>query len=166
MNKLLLLCLFSISVLSCELAQLNEPTGLGGDGEMGEMTPVVEEPTTFPATLEDFEQAFHGGSALNWGAQLFTVAGMNGFQQCRLDDVMTINDDNTYSYSNGAIRCGGGDVPTRSGTWNVTDDLRNIVFDQGTADEYTVQVNGFADGVISLSGQYIGLAIRGIYSNQ
>ena len=132
-----------------------------GTGEEGR---AFIEPATLPATVDEFESEFHGGSQKAWRALSFTLAGLEGLQDCRLDDVMLIDAAGTYQYDGGENLCGAEDTEqTRTGTWEITGDGRSITFDSGTVREYTVEVNGFEGDVISLSGQYIGLAIKGIY---
>ena len=151
------LLLFVFWATSCEITQLNQP-----DDE--EEIDVVEGPTVAPTSTAEFENLFHGGGQRSWKTISFTFMGVGGIQDCRLDDSMTINADGTYEYDGGANLCGAEDSErVRTGTWEVTNDGRNIVFDSGTVNEYTADVTGAEDDQIALSGQYIGLNVSGVY---
>lgn len=159
--------LFSIALgmTSCELATLDEPTAEGEQGEEQEEERVTG-PTTRPAAAE-FEQLFHGGSEKVWAGEAFTLAGFNGFQDCRLDDQITINSDGTYLYDGGNTLCGAEDnEQTRNGTWRIINDGENIIFDEGTNREYQADVVGLVQDSITLSGDYLGLEINGLYIAQ
>ncbi|MEM9298700.1 MAG: hypothetical protein AAGA64_09945 [Bacteroidota bacterium] len=156
-GNFVLLLFFVFWATSCEITQLNQP-----DDE--EEIDVVEGPTVAPTSTAEFENLFHGGSQRSWKTISFTFMGVGGIQDCRLDDSMTINADGTYEYDGGANLCGAEDSErVRTGTWEVTNDGRNIVFDSGTVNEYTADVTGAEDDQIALSGQYIGLNVSGVY---
>lgn len=144
-------------ITACSLVELDEP--LDEDPMDG-----IDIPTTRPTTIEAFNMAFHGGSERSWTAISFQLAGFDGFQGCRLDDTMMINADGTYEYDGGENLCGAeDDTRMKTGTWEVINGGRNVLFDQGTSNEYMAEVNGFENGVIALSGQYVGLEIMGVY---
>ncbi len=159
-NRLMISVLLMALVSSCNLTQLESP-----GSEEGRRS--FTEPTTLPETVSGFENQFHGGSEKSWTALSFTLAGLDGLQDCRLDDVMLIRADGTYTYDGGETLCGAEDTEQmRAGTWAVTDEGRSLVFDEGTVREYTVTVNGLEEDIISLSGRYVGLAIKGIYESR
>ena len=164
MKKYLSFILFSVPVLSfiaCELTSLEEP-GTNVD----EMVMDVFEPSSIPSSVSEFETMFHADEQLSWSAVSFTLAGFAGFQDCRLDDVITVNADGTYQYDGGEVLCGAEDSQRfRSGTWQIIDNGANILFDEGTNRQYTAKVNGLENGSISLSGEYLGLEIKGIYTS-
>lgn len=142
---------------SCDITQLNQPDD---DND----TEVIQAPTELPTSSVVLENEFHGGGERIWETVSFTFMGVGGIQDCRLDDQMTINIDGTYAYDGGLTLCGAEDNQrTRTGTWEVTNDGKNIVFDAGTAAEYTADVTGLDDDMIAISGQYIGLNISGVY---
>jgi len=141
---------------SCQLITLEQP----------ESEPEIFEPTTIPGSISIFNDAFHGGNTKNWSAVSFTLAGLGGLQDCRLDDTIEINVDGTYSYDGGDTLCGSEDTQqVRTGTWKVINEGANILFDEDTQREYTATVNGFDQNTLSISGQYIGLSIKGIYTS-
>lgn len=164
MKKSLSFILFNVLVFSftsCELTTLDEP-GAEMENEIME----VFEPQTVPSTIAEFETMFHGNSQLTWSATSFTLAGFEGFQNCRLDDMIIVNADGTYEYDGGDVLCGAEDSQqNRTGTWEIMDNGNNILFDRGTNREYTARVNGLDDNTISLSGEYLGLEIKGIYTS-
>ena len=158
-NRIMISACIMALISSCNLTQLDTPA----DGE-GSRSYI--EPATLPATVDAFENEFHGGSQKTWRTLSFTLAGLDGLQDCRLDDVMLINADGTYQYDGGETLCRAEDSERiRTGTWEVNDDGRSITFDRGTVREYTTTVNGLESDIISVSGQYIGLAIKGIYTS-
>lgn len=150
---------------SCNLATLNDPIV---EGE--EQTEQEEERVTGPNSIPDlteFETLFHGNSQKVWAGAAFTLAGFNGFQDCRLDDIITVNADGTYSYDGGNNLCGAEDnVRTRTGTWRILNNGDNILFDEGTNRQYEADVVGLVQDTIRLSGDYLGLEINGLYIAQ
>lgn len=151
------LMILGVGIMACEVTQLDQPS----DEEEVEM---IQEPTKLPSSAEELESAFHGGDQRTWQTVSFTFMGVGGIQDCRLDDQMTINVNGTYEYDGGAVLCGAeDDERIRTGTWSVTNNGRNIVFDAGTVNEYTADVTGLENDMIAISGQYIGLNISGIY---
>ena len=61
--------------------------------------------------------------------------------------------------------CGAEDTEQiREGTWEVIDGGAMILFDVATDREYTALLGGIDKNNLSISGEYIGLAIKGIYS--
>lgn len=155
LSGFIILLIASQILSSCELVNL----------EQLEENPDIFEPTTIPESVDAFNVAFHGGSSKSWSSASFTLAGLDGFQDCRLDDTIEIKADGTYSYDGGSILCGAEDnQQVKTGTWKVINDGNNILFDEGTEREYTAIVNGFDQNTLSISGQYIGLNIKGIYT--
>lgn len=125
---------------------------------------LIVEPTTLPASEVELEQAFHGGDTRIWQTISFSFANIDGLQECRLDDQMTINADGTYEYDGGNTLCNGADNQrNKTGTWEITNQGKNILFNAGRQDEYLADVTGFDDDLLAISGQYMGLTIRGIF---
>ncbi len=154
-----------LGISSCELASLDDPIVEGEEGQEQEEDRVTG-PSTIPS-IEEFEMLFHGGSEKIWAGEAFTLAGFDGFQDCRLDDVITINADGTYLYDGGGTLCGAEDnEQTRNGTWRIVNEGDNIIFDEGTSREYQADVVGIVQDSITLSGDYLGLEINGLYIAQ
>ncbi len=141
----------SLIISSCELATLDSAD-------------VLE--TSFPETVEEVNEFLHSGEEKTWKAQTFTLAGIEGFQNCRLDDTMVISSDGTYKYDGGAMLCGAEDSQrTKSGTWRILDGGLSILFDEGTANAYTAEVRSLDNNRIILRGTYFGLEINGTYTS-
>ena len=164
MKKYLSFMLFNLLVFSftsCELTMLDEPSNGIDEEPIG-----VVGPETIPSSITEFETLFHGDTQITWSAISFTLAGFNGLQNCRLDDLIIVNADGTYEYDGGDVLCGAEDSQrNRTGTWEIIDNGNNILFDEGTNREYTAKVNGLEEGTISLSGEYLGLEIKGVYTS-
>lgn len=161
MKKYLSYILLNVSLLSFTSCELTTLDGTGGIGRLD-----IFEPRTIPSSIAEFETMFHGNDQLTWAAVSFTLAGLEGLQDCRLDDTFILNANGTYQYDGGGVLCGAEDTQrTRTGTWQIIDNGNNIIFDRGTGNEYTARVNGLENGTISLSGQYLGLEIKGIYTS-
>lgn len=153
------------AISSCNLATLDDPI-VEGEEQLEEEEDRVTGPDEIPA-LAEFETLLHGDSAKIWAGAAFTLAGFDGFQDCRLDDVMTVNADGTYTYDGGNDLCGAEDNErTRTGTWRILNDGNNILFDEGTERQYEADVVGLVSDTIRLSGDYLGLEINGLYISQ
>jgi hypothetical protein len=141
----------SISLLaSCKLASLEEPE--------------KESVPSLPSTLTEFEVLFHSNTQKVWKAQSFTLGSINGLQNCRLDDTMTIVSDGTYEYNGGQSLCGAEDSQRiKKGTWKILNNGANILFDEGTSTAYVAEVIGLESKKIVLRGTYFGLEINGTY---
>jgi hypothetical protein len=151
------LLIVSLNFSSCELVSLEQPPD----------EPEIFEPTTIPGSITEINAALHGGSSKRWSSVSFTLAGLDGFQECRLDDIIEIKEDGTYSYNGGNTLCGAEDnQQIKTGTWKVIDNGASIVFDESSPREYTATVNGLDENSLSISGQYIGLNIKGIYNSK
>lgn len=91
-----------------------------------------------------------------WKTQSLNYGGINissMVHSCRTDDSMVFNTNGTYLYDGGAQLCGGADSQTqKSGTWDLDENVRFIIFDKGTANELRVDVNLLTSGQFNLSG--------------
>ncbi len=160
-NTLYKSLIFSILILglgACELVELDSPTS-----EDEVVFPTIDGPTTVPSEESALLQLLHNGSEKTWSAMGFTLFGLQGFQSCRLDDVITINSNGTFMYDGGEQLCGAEDNTRRqSGTWRVDAGSR-LMFEAGDR-TYTAIVDGIDAENIVLSGEYIGLALKGHYT--
>ncbi len=139
----------SLIISSCELATLDNTDASKG---------------SFPATIDEVETFLHNREEKTWSAQTFTLATLEGFQNCRLDDTMIISSNGTYKYDGGAKLCGAEDSQRiKNGTWKILNGGRSILFDEGTANAYTAEVNSLENKKIILRGTYFGLEINGSY---
>ena len=154
------LAVLILLIISCDVVDLEHPAE-----DTEDMMEIL--PSTIPDSIEDFEYALHGGTERAWSTISFTLAGLEGVQDCRLDDVVSLRSDGTYTYDGGANLCGAEDnVRMRTGTWRLINNGNNILFDEGLSNEYTANVEGLEDNRLVLTGQYIGLVIRGVYDVQ
>lgn len=144
---------------SCDLVDLDDPTNTNEPAD----EPMLA-PQGLPASMSEFNMLFHGNTEKSWSTISFTIASMEGFQGCRLDDSMIINADGTYAYNGGSQLCGAEDTEeNRTGTWRVNDSLDQLTFDEGTERSYNASLDALVQDTLVVSGTYIGLEIRGIY---
>lgn len=156
-SSVLGLVLVAATMVSCELTTLKEPS------EVDQVT--IFEPEVFPQTMAEYRAELHGETSKKWTNTTFTLGGMDGFQDCRLDDTININGDGTYTYDGGDILCGAEDnEQSRTGTWEIINGGANIIFDKGTEREYEANVTGLQDNTLAIEGKYLGLTVKGIYS--
>ncbi|MEO1050382.1 MAG: lipocalin family protein [Bacteroidota bacterium] len=149
---------------ACGIVEVDSPIdggdGNGGDGP-GDVINVSEIDVTDSTA---FANELHNESSKTWAATGFTLAGLNGFLDCRLDDTMTLSADGTYSFDGGDVLCGAEDNQrNREGTWTISFSNGTLTFDEGTVNEVTAEVIGLRTDTVALQGQYIGLEIRGEY---
>lgn len=148
-TSVLLAFLGSLIFASCELATLENPDAFEA---------------SFPATIEEVNEFLHSNQEKTWNAQTFTLAGLEGFQNCRLDDTMILSADGTYRYDGGTILCGAEDSQrTKTGSWKILNGGRRILFDEGTSNAYSAEVVSLESKKIILKGTYFGLEISGSY---
>jgi len=155
--KIIAIILALGSMQSCNLVELDETTDEA-------KVPVIVGPNTVPQTESVFMDYLHGETERSWTANGFTIFGINGFQDCRLDDTIILRADGTFTYNGGSTLCGAEDSQTVvNGSWEKTPDESSVVFVQGN-NQYTATVTGLNDSLVVLSGRYIGLDINGVYS--
>jgi len=127
-------------------------------------------PTEVPADESEFKLLIHGDDKNQWTPEEFTLEGLLGFQDCRLDDTMTLRQDGTYQFDGGTMSCGGDDVAERSGVYIQDYVNKRLIFDEGTSDEVTMQISGLDQGVIAVSGEVaifgVPMTVRGVYTAQ
>ncbi|MGB0522346.1 MAG: hypothetical protein ACPGJS_05270 [Flammeovirgaceae bacterium] len=161
MKKVLFICLLAF-LASCDLVKIK-------DGGTEETDPLGTIPS-YPTTEAQFTQLFHSNVGHTWEADGFTLAGTEGFLDCRLDDKIILKADatnslvGTYEYNGGTDLCGAEDDQTsRFGTYQIDFANNQVVFDAGTSNETTAKVTGLDETAIVLEGSYLGMEIRGKY---
>lgn len=161
MKKVLFIC-FLAFLASCDLVKIQE------EGTK-EVDPLGEIPT-LPATESEFTQLFHSDAGHTWQADGFTLAGTEGFLNCRLDDkiILKANTTNsligTYEYNGGNDLCGAeDDKKSKFGTYQIDFENAKVIFDGGTDNETSAAISGLDDKSIVLEGSYLGMTIRGKY---
>lgn len=155
----LITMLFSVLVLSaCNLVDLESPA------------PALDiaSPLGTPDSEAAFMTALTNDDMRKWDALTFELEGLDGFQNCRLDDSFTFFNDGTYRYDGGDVLCGGADDQRiKTGIWEIDFSELTIVFDRGTSLETIASVSGLQENRMELIGQVevFGqmLDIRGIY---
>jgi len=155
----LLVIVFSCDVI--EIEQLNstndDTTSVTEDGLQG--------PTTVPSIHSEVLAFLHGGSNKAWDAEGFEIFGMSGFLTCRLDDSMILSSDGDYLYDGGSSLCGAeDDTRVKEGTWELSEDLKSIVFTEGT-NSYSAKLIGITTDQITLQGDYQGLELNAVYTS-
>lgn len=161
MKKTLIICLLAF-LASCDLVNIRE------EGTK-EIDPLGTIPA-FPTSETQFSQLFHSNDGRVWQANGFTIAGTEGFLDCRLDDKITLKANatnaliGTYEYNGGDDLCGAEDDATsKFGTYQIDFENKQVIFDAGTDNETTAKITGLDDTSIVLEGAYLGMTIRGKY---
>lgn len=157
-----LLVMTVLFLSSCELVELDSPPDNNIDN--GD-TEIVTGPSSVPTERVTFMSFLHGGSQKTWKATGFTLFGISGFQDCRLDDTIVIKSDGTYTYNAGDTMCGAEDnIPNKNGSWEFLEDENIILFSEGDSNQYTAEVVGLDENDIVVVGKYLGMEIKGSYS--
>jgi len=155
----LIAMLISISTLcGCSLVELDSPAPAAE----------VDSPIGTPLSEASLLSALTNDGARQWDAVTFELEGLNGLQNCRLDDSFSFFNDGTYRYDGGTVLCGGADDQrVKTGVWEIDFDNLTIVFDRGTSLANSATISGLQDNRMELIGQVeiFGqmLDIEGIY---
>ncbi|NMM47345.1 lipocalin family protein [Marinigracilibium pacificum] len=141
---------------SCELTELDSgPEDMNGSE--------ITLPTDKPASATEFNELFHGNNQKEWIPIVFTIASIEGMQDCRLDDQININSDGTFTYDGGNQLCGAeDDSRMKAGTWRITEDLSTIVFTEDS-NQYFANVEALVSDTLVVSGSYFGIRLKGAY---
>ncbi len=151
--------LLSIFMLSgCSLVDLESPAP----------QVQIDSPIGLPASEAAFMTALTNDDMREWEAITFELEGLDGFQNCRLDDTFSFFNDGTYRYDGGAVLCGGADDQRiKTGVWEIDFDNLMVIFDRETSLETRATLSGLQDNRMELIGQVeiFGqmLDIQGIY---
>ena len=148
---------------SCTLVDLDNPPADGSGNGNGQSAEVITGPNTVPNDLDTMLIYLRNESSKVWNASGFTIFGLSGFQDCRLDDVITLNADGTFSYDGGETLCGAEDNQReRSGTWEYDETQNMLTFLEGNS-RFSAEITGLNNNQIVLKSRYIGLDINGSY---
>lgn len=162
-NYGLILIVVFFGMSSCDLVSLDDPIAENEQAQE-DTSDKVTGPNTVPTTVEGFQTILSGEVEKMWSGEAFTLAGFDGFQDCRLDDQVVINVDGSYKYDGGSDLCGAEDnQQNREGTWRITNDKGSIVFDEGTDRQYEASIVGLSQDSLTISGSYLGLDVNGLY---
>lgn len=164
-----LLLSFALGIVACEVVELDSPQAVNpgpeGDPDGGNgpnPSGVVTGPDSLPQDEDTFLLFLAGDSAKTWNATQFTIEGISGFQDCRLDDRMTLLADGTYIFDGGTANCGGGDQAQAQGTWRLDFESATLFFTLGP-DESSGQLIGLEESTLVILGDFIGLDIAARY---
>lgn len=152
-------------IILCLLVACGDDSDSNADdinSEDGMSTEVITSNGDYPASENDALAAIYGTDSKSWEMSQFTIQGMSGFQSCRLDDNVSFNSDGTYDYDGGEILCGAEDnQQTKSGTWELDFDNKKVVIDQGTDNEFSLDIENLTSGDITFSSEYFSLDVVG-----
>ncbi len=169
-NILTPIVIFSIAIIgfsSCELVELEEmqQTVTMPDPDDPDDPPIMV-PTSIPSNTDTLIQYLTNGSSKTWNALAFTIEDISGLQECRLDDVIELNIDGTYSYDGGNVLCGAeDDAQFQQGTWTFSAQNAQFVFDAGTSNEAVMELTGLDKSTAAIESSYFGLEVLGVYNN-
>jgi len=159
---------FSLDAFNTGQQLANEGNDEAADeNQEGEITG----PSTTPSDPSTYALFIHGGSSVVWKADAFTLEGMSGFQDCRLDDQLTLTSEGQYTYDGGSNLCGGEDnQQIKSGEYSLDISNNHIIFDPETENEHVATVTGLADDQIVVEGQVlifgVSLRVAGSYKTE
>ncbi|MEQ9301490.1 MAG: lipocalin family protein [Cyclobacteriaceae bacterium] len=108
-----------------------------------------------PTEEEMFGELLHGGDTKTWISSEFSIEGISGFLDCRLDDTVTLKADGTYEYDGGSELCGAeDDQRNRSGNWSFDFADQELVFEPGSDEESRVKVVSLEGNLLTFTGVY------------
>ena len=156
-HALLALLLLSV-VVACEIVET------GSDSDQTPTPGMIDESGdqqvalgsgNIPNDPQAFGRMLHNDSAKTWEASEFALEGLSMFQGCRLDDVVTLLADGTYTYDGGTQLCGAeDDSRNRSGQYAFDATLGTLTFEPGTAAEAVAQLVTLEDGNLVFTAVY------------
>ncbi len=159
--KTLVIAVATNWVVSCQLVEIQND-----EGSTADPTAVIQGPSQIPADQETIAFYLHKGNTKSWKAQGFTTAGISGFQECRLDDVIILKADGTFEYDGGDFLCGAeDDQRLKSGIWEINLSEGVLIFNKGGQLEYRAVLVGLEQNAVVLAGSYFGLEIKGVYTS-
>ncbi|WP_109830439.1 lipocalin family protein [Reichenbachiella versicolor] len=116
----------------------------------------------FPTSQSETSSILNSTSNGTWKITGFEMESINGFQSCRMDDLITLKNDGTYDYDGGTKLCGAEDDQLiKSGTWILDYPSRVIIIDQGTENEFSLYIESLTENEAIFSTSYLGLDILG-----
>ena len=148
-------------IVACDVIDLETPPT---DGPVDQNVS-VSGPNSLPADQDIFLDFLRGTSGKTWNASQFTLQGLDGFQNCRLDDAITLGDDGSYQFDGGNVSCGGEDQSQAQGTWNLDFENSRLSFVLG-GDTFQGEVIGLTENTLIIRGTYLGLEVEARYDAQ
>lgn len=155
----LIKCFFLIAILSaCSVVE---------EGQMDSENSDIDYDSTFPNSEIDVNAFLLGGESRTWTTLEFTIDGVEGFQNCRLDDQIELKSDNSYNYDGGDMLCGAeDDQKIKSGTWEVNVENQTLTFDKGTDRESVFSIESLDAEEIVVSSQYYSWEVMGKFTHE
>lgn len=158
MNQLLKYLLLISICAGCSVVEVEQSTEERSD---------INVDGTFPNSAIDVNEYLLGGSSRTWTTLEFTIDGVEGFQQCRLDDQIVLHEDNTYNYDGGDSLCGAeDDQKLKSGVWAIDVDKRTLTFDGGSAREAVFYIESLTEEAIVVSSHYYSWKVMGKFTHE
>ncbi len=148
---LIVLSLFITSIVACDVVSDQEVEPTGPTEEETRLRTLDEENMVEPPSdSAQLAQKLHGDVSKTWSTVAFTIEGMDGLLDCRLDDIMVLSADGTYRFNSNGTRCGMEDAETKAGVWSFDEEALTLTFDDG----FTASISSLTDSQIVLSGVY------------
>ncbi len=165
MNKYCSIVFFSLIFLftACGVVELDTPPP-PDNGGMPDPSGTVTGPNSLPADEATFVNFLTGDSTKVWQAVQFTLEGLNGFQNCRLDDQMTLSTDGSYVFNGGVQNCGGEDQAQAAGSWSLDFNNAQLSFVLD-GENFQGEVTGLTEDQIVITGTYLGLEVEARYES-
>ncbi|MEO9967534.1 MAG: lipocalin family protein [Reichenbachiella sp.] len=120
----------------------------------------------YPASSIDANTFLLGGSSRIWQTIAFTIEGVNGFQNCRLDDEIELREDGTYYYDGGEMLCGAEDnQKIKQGEWRLDEESRTLIFDEGAETQTEIYIESLTEEEMVISTHYYQWKVVGKFSH-
>ncbi|NJO01940.1 MAG: hypothetical protein HC880_09830 [Bacteroidia bacterium] len=159
--KLIFLLIIWWMLPACNVVELETPP----DDTNVNNNSSISGPTTLPSDEAIFLSFLTGPNGKTWEAGQFTLQGLSGFQDCRLDDKMTLNPNGNYIFDGGTISCGGEDRSAAQDTWQIDFANRRISFALGNQ-TFQGTITGLSETMLVIQGTYLGLEVKARYDAQ
>ena len=157
MKTIMIILVTGVLFSACDVIELNSGIEAPPDND------VIQGPDTTPGDEGQFLEFLHGTESKLWDARGFTIAGISGFQDCRLDDQIEIFADGTYQYDAGNQLCGAEDnQANREGTWSLNF-AQGIITFEVDGESFEALVVGLGTDGIVLNSSYAGLPVAANY---
>lgn len=155
MKKYSIIYFVSLIMLTsaCSIVELDESADADRDGTT--ISEVDLGSATTPDEVSLFAQMLHGNGSKTWVASEFSIEGMTGFLDCRLDDVITLNADGTYEYDGGTNLCGlEDDQRIRNGNWSYNFETTELILEPNSDMESVAKVISLEGNILTVTGVY------------
>lgn len=139
---------------ACSIVELDEETQDVTD-QSEPLSEVDLGTSILPTEEEMFAELLHDGDAKTWLSSEFSIEGIGGFLDCRLDDVVILKADGTYEYDGGRELCGAEDNQRdRTGNWSFDFADQELIFEPGSDEESRVKLVSLEGNLLTFTGVY------------